>query len=183
MGVACSPLHLFVGIVLLHSASAVIVPCSIHALSVSKNGFVALLMDRPRERLLPLVVAEDRVRSGTRMRPSVPSMATRSKRTSCCSGFGSTSASASSPTGWSTRSTRAGSTRRSTSCSRTSSDRPRRAHSRTRCSSSTSCATATRTQRRARSSRRRRSTSPSTAWSRAASASRCSAADSTTSTS
>ena len=65
MGVACAPLHLFVGIVLLHSASAVIVPCSIHALSVSKNGFVALLMDRPRERLLPLVVAEDRVRSGT----------------------------------------------------------------------------------------------------------------------
>jgi hypothetical protein len=65
MGVACSPLHLFVGIVLLHSASAVIVPCSIHALSVSKNGFVALLIDRPRERLLPLVVAEDRVRSGT----------------------------------------------------------------------------------------------------------------------
>lgn len=64
-GVACAPWHLFVGIVLLHSASAVIMPCSIHALSVSKNGFVALLMDRPRERLLPLVVAEDRVRSGT----------------------------------------------------------------------------------------------------------------------
>ena len=57
--------HLFVGIVLFHSASAVTMPCSIHALSVSKNGFVALLMDRPRERLLPLVVAEDKVRAGT----------------------------------------------------------------------------------------------------------------------
>lgn len=46
-------------------ALSLTLPCSIHGLSVSEKGFVALLADPPRSRLLPLLVADDRARASS----------------------------------------------------------------------------------------------------------------------
>ena len=40
-------------------SSGLTLPCSVHGFSTSGHGFVALLADQPRDRYVPLVVAED----------------------------------------------------------------------------------------------------------------------------
>lgn len=48
-----------------HRSQALSLPCSIHGLAVSQNGFAALIQDVPRDRLLPLIVAPDTSRASS----------------------------------------------------------------------------------------------------------------------